>query len=667
MDSQFAEWLYLQQIVGDFPNLIKYYFGSAGFFGPWFRQAGVGILYSMGLAWAGFCFVKAPVDRLQHGLTVIGMMLVSGFLLSPTTNTKELGPYSGTELSVGGYYSYYFAGTMYSIFSDVLAAAWKNSIVESVGGGGPSKEAIAMAFNDEAQKFAEKYIKGEGSQAYLDYMQQCGSQALAAAKTPEEKAMLKSVGVGAATLGMTAAEADSQNQIIERQKAGSFDLIGLLTQIGIADAGPFAGVYMAQQEATRFESNKAKAKEFMDKLPKANNTITGTKGYRLANPKYYTTLLSGAEGAQTSSTPMYQSITSSSGSLAKMTANGATAPTAGSEEDFVFYPKNCSDLYEVANATMASFRQGVKGLPGYENMPQAGGLVAMSAANLLDRGLRDMMGDITKQAGVDLKFDDSLWRDTINNYKATMDSIGNKFNQIMLHFVIPFTIASMAMIVAILLVTFPIFACISILFGHKILVTYFKLMAFPFIVVFTNNLLLILAANSIAFNKAMGVMQETFRAGGVDVTNAMASMNTESVIYGTICVAEVAIARLILWDDVKGVTSMNLQSAANSASQRGMSLVGQAISMVAGGFGKAAGLAKAAKASKAAQTAQSTNTHIANISQAVTAIAARGGQMGQLMGNSQRQGQGQGQGGNPTQPGGSPSGGGGAPSLNPKK
>ena len=105
MDSQFAEWLYLQQIVGNFNALVQYYFGSAAFFGPWFRQAGVGILYSMGLAWAGFCFIKAPVDRLQHGLAVLGMVLISGFLLSPTTNTKELGAYSGTELSVGAYYS----------------------------------------------------------------------------------------------------------------------------------------------------------------------------------------------------------------------------------------------------------------------------------------------------------------------------------------------------------------------------------------------------------------------------------------------------------------------------------------------------------------------------------------------------------------------------------
>ena len=120
----------------------------------------------MGLAWAGFCFIKAPVDRLQHGLAVLGMVLISGFLLSPTTNTKELGAYSGTELSVGAYYSFYLAGTMSNIFSDVLGAAWKSAIVESVGGGGPSKDALALAFNDQAVKFAEKYIKSDGSKAY---------------------------------------------------------------------------------------------------------------------------------------------------------------------------------------------------------------------------------------------------------------------------------------------------------------------------------------------------------------------------------------------------------------------------------------------------------------------------------------------------------------------
>lgn len=663
MDSQFAEWLYLQQIVGNFNGLVQYYFGSAAFFGPWFRQAGVGVLYSMGLAWAGFCFVKAPVDRLQHGIAVLGMVLVSGFLLSPTTNTKELGAYSGTELSVGGYYSYYLAGTMSSVFSDVLGAAWKNSIVESVGGGGPTKDAVALAFNDQAVKFAEKFVKGEGSKAYVDYFKQCGSQALAAAKTPQEKAFLKSVGVGAATLGMTAAEADTQRQIYERQKAGSLDWEGIATQMAMADGGPMAGLVMAQQEAKMFEENKVKAKQFMNEMPNANNTIDGTKGYRIPSSDYYKTLLSDSDGTQTSTTPMYKAVSSSGGDFAKMLPNGAVATTPGGSDDYIFYPKNCSDLYEVANATMASLRKGAKDVPGYENLPQAGGVVAMTAANLVDRGIKDQMGDLAQQAGVDMQFDDSVWENTVNNFKGAMDSIGNAYNNWMLKYQIPFTIASMAMIVAILLITFPIFACIAVIFSHKTLVTYFKLMAFPFLVVFINNLLLILAANAIAFNKAMKAQQDTFMVGGVDLSNAIASMNTESVIYTVICIAEVAIAKLILWDDVKAVTSMNMKSAAGSATERGMSLAGQAISLVGGAFTRVGKLASATKAAKHAETAKNTNSHIANISQNVSAIAARGGQLGQQLGGQP----GKGQGNKPNQPGGAPNGGGGNPSLNPPK
>ncbi|NVL48736.1 hypothetical protein F2S72_01845 [Pseudomonas syringae pv. actinidiae] len=663
MDSQFAEWLYLQQIVGNFNGLVQYYFGSAAFFGPWFRQAGVGVLYSMGLAWAGFCFIKAPVDRLQHGLVVLGMVILSGFLLSPTKNTKELGAYSGTELSVGGYYSYYMAGTMSSVFSNVLGAAWKNSIVESVGGGGPTKDAVALAFNDQAVKFAERFIKGEGSKAYVDYFKQCGSQALAAAKTPQEKAILKSVGVGAATLGMSAEEADTQRQIYERQKAGSLDFAGIATQAGIADGGPLAGLMMAQQEAKMFDENRAKAKQFMNEMPNSNNSIDGTVGYRIPSATYYKTLLSDSDGTQTSTTPMYKAVSSSGGDFSKMLPNGATTTTAGGEDDYIFYPKNCSDLYEVANATMASLRQGAKSVPGYENLPQAGGVVAMTAANLVDRGIKDQMGELAKQAGVDMKFDDSVWENTVNNFKGAMDEIGNKYNNWMLKYQIPFTIASMAMIVAILLITFPIFACISVIFGVGTLKTYFKLMAFPFLVVFVNNLLLILAANAIAFNKSMKAQQDTFIVGGVDLSNAIASMNTETVIYTVICVAEVAIAKLILWDDVKAVTSMNLKSAAGSASERGMSIAGQVVSLVGGAFGRVGKLAGAAKASKHAESARQTTSHIASISQSVSAIAARGGQIGQQMGGQSPKGQG----GNPNQPGGSPKGGGGSPSLNPPK
>lgn len=658
MDSSFAEWLYLQQIVGNFDGLVEYYFGSVAFFGPWFRQAGVGILYSMGLAWAGFCFVKAPVDRLQHGLAVLGMVILCGFLLSPTTNTKNLGIRSGTELSWGGYYSYYMAGTMTSIFSDVLKAAWKNSIVEAAGGEGPNKEAIALAFNDQSQKFAEKWIQGEGKDAYIDYYQKCGNQALSAAKTPEEKAFLTSVGVGAATLGMTAAEADSMTQAMERVKTSGMDFSAWMTMVAASEGG----MATSWAEAKMWESKQAKAREFLkNNLPDANNNIDGSKGYRLPETAYYKTLLAGQEAAQTSSTPMFKSVSGSGGTLSTMLPKGATTTTPSGEDDYTFYPKNCAELFEVANATMASFRSGVKGVPGYENLPQAGSAVSLSAANLVDQGVRDAMGDAAKQAGVDLKFDPELYKQAINNYTAAQDSMGNWFNKFMLNYKIPFTIAAMAMIVNILLVTFPVFACIAVIFGHKTLVTYFKLMAFPFIVVFTNNLLLILSANVISYNKVMKLAPETFMPGSVDLAGAIASMNTETVVYSVICVAEIAIARLILWDDVKAVTSMNLGAAATSATQTGMGLTSKALSMVAGAFAPFRMASKAAIASKAAEGAKQTNNHIAQISQAVSNIASKGGQFSQNMGGGSTN---RGSNKNQNQPGGNPNGPGG-PSLNP--
>lgn len=658
MDSSFAEWLYLQQIVGNFDGLVEYYFGSVAFFGPWFRQAAVGILYSMGLAWAGFCLVKAPVDKLQHGLAVVGMVILCGFLISPTTNTKNLGMRSGTELSVGGYYSYYMAGTITSIFSNVLKAAWKNSIVEAAGGSGPNKEAIALAFNDQSKKFAEKWIQGEGKDAYVDYYQKCGNQALTAAKTPQEKAFLTSVGVGAATLGMTASEADSMTQAVERVKTSGWDFAGFMTMV----AGGETGMSTSLAEAKMWESKQEQARNFLkNNLPDANNNIDGTKGYRLPETAYYKTLLAGQETTQTSSNPMFKSVSGAGGTLATMLPKGATTTQPGGADDYTFYPKNCAELFEVANATMASFRAGVKGTPGYENLPQAGSAVAISAANLVDQGVRNAMGDAAKQAGVDIKFDAELYKQAVNNYTAAQDSMGNWFNKFMLNYKIPFTVAAMAMIVNVLLVTFPIFAVIAVIFGHKTLVTYFKLMAFPFIVVFTNNLLLILSANIISYNKVMKLAPETFMPGSVDLAGAIASMNTETVVYTVICVAEVAIARLILWDDVKAVTSMSLGSAATSATEKGMSLTGKALSMVAGAFAPFRMAASAGKAAKAAEGAKQTSNHIANISQAVSNIASKGGQFSQNMGGGSTN---RGSNKNPNQPSGNPNGPGG-PSLNP--
>jgi len=620
MEENFVEWMYLKTIVGNFEGLIHYYFGTMAYLAPFFRQAGVGLLYSVGLGWAAFCMLKAPIDRLQSGLGVLGMIFLAGFLCSPTTETKTLGSASGTELSIGGYYSYYLAGSMTQAFQDVVTASWKNSINEAAGGSGPSKDAIALAFNNKAEQFAEKFLKGEGKEAVKDYYQKCGSEALKQATTPQEKTMLKSIGLGANTLGMAASDTTSLRQFVERSANRNTDWFPAI--MGGSDNGAALSNNRSIREAKEIEAQRREAETFLKELPIANSTIDGTTGYRIPTKDYYKAILSESGDAPDSTSDSFMAISASSSPFNEMLANGATATTAYSEEDYRFYPKNCYELYKVAFETMSSLRQGTKGVPGYENLGLTSDYNSLSAANKVRRGINDEITADLKELGVDETIDSSLLEDLGDATYDASTAISNWFDKWMLEYGIPVTVSTMAMIVAILLLTFPVFALVSVIFGSKVLISYFKLMAFPFLVVFINNLLLSLSANLISFNKAYAIIPETMNPGGVDLPSSLSVMSAETIIYASICVCEIAIAKFILWDDVRAVTSFNPAAAAHSAAGRGASMIGSAISLVAGAFGRTAKMAQAASSTKRA-TAMS--TAMQNISKQVTHIANGGG------------------------------------------
>jgi len=641
MDSSFVEWAYFKSIVGNFEGLIQYYFSSMAYLAPWLRQAGVGMLYSLGLAWSAFCMIKAPVDRLLTALGVIGMVFLSGFLCSPTTDTKNLGSASGTELSVGAYYSFFLAGSMTQVFQDVVTASWKSSISEANGGGGPTKDAIAMAFNDKSAQFAEKFLKGEGKEAVKDYMQLCGSEALKQATTPKQKAMLRSIGVGANTLGMDAMDTTTMVQLAEKTANRNPDW---LTLIGMSMGGQGGGAnswFLARQEAKQVDSQRTEGEEFLKKLPPANSKIDGTKGYRIPTKDYYKTVLSDSGDATISNTDSFKKLSGSSGPFQEMLPKGATTTTAGSEEDYVFYPKNCYDLYKVASETMSSLRQGSKGVPGYEKLDLTGAYASLSTSNKVRRGINDQITAELKEMGIDKTVDSSVVESLGDSIYDASTKISNVFDKWMLEYGIPTTISTMAMIVAILLIVFPVFALVAVLFGPKVLISYFKLMAFPFLVVFINNLLLSLSANLIAFNKGYAVITETVNPGGVDVASSISAMSAETIIYASICVCEIAIAKFILWDDVRAVTSFNPAAAGKAAAGRGASMIGSAISLVAGVFGRGARMAKAAEGAK---QAKGMSHAISNINRQVTQIAG-GGKRSQNN-SSPPQGAGGGSGGN---------------------
>lgn len=618
MDSSFVEWMYLKSIVGNFEGLIQYYFSSMAYLAPWIRQASVSILYSLGLAWAAFCMLKAPVDRLYSALGVFATVALAGFLVSPTTNTQNLGSASGTELSLGGYYSYFLAGSITENFQSILTASWKNSITAANGGGGPSKDAIALAFADKSSQFADKFLKGEGKEAVKDYYQKCGTEAYLKATTPAQKTMLKSVGIGANTLGMANNEATEVAQLAKKEANRNADLSNAIMMGSDSYAG-FAQLDQAVDQAKQVDANRSDAEKFLENLPPENSKIDGTKGYRIPTKDYYKATLSSNASANNSNVDSFKKLSTSNGAFANMLPKGLQSTTAGDETDYKFYPKNCYDLYKIASETMSSLREGSRGVAGYENLPMTGQFTSMSASSQVRRAINDELTQLFKEQGIDKTVNASLF-ETLGDYAYDITTkLSNTFDKWMLEYGIPTTISVMAMIVALLLISFPIFAMVAVMFGPKVLASYFKLMGFPFIVVFINNMLLSLSANLIAFNKSYAIVPDSFNPGGVDTVSALSGMSAETIIFASICVCEVAIAKFILWDDVRAVTGFNPASASHNAVSRGESIAKTIASVATGFLGRSASIAKGAES---AQAAKGMSTAVANISKQVTQIAS---------------------------------------------
>lgn len=666
MEQEFIEWMYLKYLVGNFEGMYQHYFATLAYLAPYFRQAAVGILYSLGLAWAAFCFLKAPVDRLQAGLGVLAMVFLSGYLISPTTNTNHLGRASGTELSVGGYYSFALAGSITRHFDNVVSAAWKASMVEAggAGGGGPNREALTIAYNDKATEFADTFLKGEGKEAVKDFHHICGSAAITSATTQKELNALRSIGIGANTLGM-----DPQEPLTIAEYLDASD-----NKNGFgAWWDSFATEHLGQtsvhnsttNEIRHLERRRTEALEFIKKLPAANNKIDGTKGYRIPTPEHYRTTFSSKDASADTSNNAFKTISGSPTEFQTMLPNGAVKITPNSEDDYIFYPQNCYDLYLVASETMRSLRIGAQGVKGFEKLNVAGAYTAATAANRVRQGINNMINKDMNDLGMDEHVTESNIEALTDTFMGATGSLGNEYSKWMLEYKIPTVISSMAMIVALLIITFPIFAIIAVIFGHKPLVSYLKLMAFPFLVVFINNLLLLLSANLITYSKLYERQSDTFALGGVDVPAELIRMNSEAIIYSVITLCEIAIVKFILWDDVRAVTSFNPGSASTAAVARGASMVGTAISLVGGVFGRAT---KMAAATKSAEATRSLNQTIAGISQQVTNIANSGhrsqnrssglggGSIGGGLGRS---------GGSGITPGGGKGGKGGNTSLNP--
>lgn len=613
MDNEQTQWMYLQTIVGNFNETIEYFFVSLHLYAAPFRMAGTGLIFSIGLAWLAVNVIRAPVDRMKSAGVGILMVMAAGFLNSGTTNTNTLGPASGTELSKGGYYTYLAAGTVIGVFNSILTKVWDSQLLEQSGKSkGMTQDAINIAWKSGAERFAETFIKGDGKQAYLDYHIQCGPEAMSSAKTNEELAVLSAVGFGGNTLGLEAADTAKVAQVALQAEQGDAGFSAFSMPLDPA-------AYAVSQRVA--ENKKSEAQLFLEeKLENSNSNIDGSKGYRIPTSNYYQKQFD-VEGVDPKGAA-YLEASSTSTQIAAMRSNGVSESDSTTLNSNVFYPKNCYELYLVADQTMREFREGVKGLPDLENLENAQAFQSMSASRIVRKSLNDQIEEHKKRLGIDgdeqASVAENLGDVTVDLFK----SISEKINRWMLEFQIPALVTSMALLVVVLIITFPVFAVLSVIVGPGILISYLKLMFLPFIVVFLNMLFLTLTTTLVSYSVAHDLLVNTFNPGGADSGAAIAAQNLKAIVFTLLTVAELGIAKFILWDDFRAVTSFNAGNASLQQAGAGMKAAATVAAVPIGG---GRGAVRMASASAAKGRTQQSTSILSSINKTISHATSRAG------------------------------------------
>lgn len=615
MEKEALGWVYIFAIVDSFDDLILYFYTILHHHAPWLRQSAFALIFSIGLFLIGMNLVRAPFDRFKTVAITSGMVLLAGSLNMPTTNTKAFNGMEGKELTVGGYWSYLIGNSLSGVFRSSIDPIWDNYLGESLDGrAGLVSNSADIAWSNKAKEYADSHMKGIGKEAYVDYMIQCARPMDAQITNNKQRHLMRYVGAGSHMLGMTQEDGNLLAQVdavVKDETASALDRAG----------AAYVNSLQAQQAgqlAKQFDRDRAAAMKLLEEtFADSKNPIKGDVGYRIPSEALYAQEIKNDVPKPTDQS--YEQASQLGTDFAAMLPPGSASVDPGSEQDYMFYPKTCLDLYKVANKTMENFRSSIKNLPEYKKMAHAGAFQSVSAAREVRKAMTDIVNDRLARNNIDTKVNASLFDDVTDMSADTFIGISNWINKIAISYKIPALVTAMALLVVILMITFPVFAVLSVVFGPRLLLSYAKFMAVPFLVIFINQFFILISTQIIAFNSMQESLANTFTPGSNVNASALSGQNIKAIVFSLLTVAELAIIKFLLFDDFRSVMSSNPSQAISNAVRTGASAAISAASVAAL---PAKSISSTAMKVRSRNTQKSSASSLRNISRDISKMAA---------------------------------------------
>lgn len=574
MASEFADYDFLQFVNSNFADLVSHYVNMWAAYHQTFTIAAINICLWGGLAWVAVLTLKAPADKLKTAIGAVGIVLLVGLLLQK--GVYAVGP-GGTQvgLASGAGWSVRLVGNIYQLFKSALDNVNTSSAVEL---------AISNAFHVTDQATLAKFKDSPVRPMYEDYIKKCEPALTSLADNSRDTRRLgQAIGLfGSAGInqpGVAKLSVENYQKLVEGDKGAALSIGNLF---GVSTPGLIMSYLNRKQLELQDEATRAQ--QLLAQIPPDENPFDGkSQGYLVPTTNFWKQQMfrKGASGE-----PEFEFVTEGTNA---MYAYGGYTPNTSipDHQKAMFYPKNCLQMYMMVTKAVDNWTNAIEeevsplSLPAWmkSQLSTQGEMIRRIRDKLEQEKLYDQNGsNMPTFSNIHYKQQETNWGfgDAANEAVNTFQNIGAKWKEFFLTYIIPPSINGCAMLAGVLVVLFPLICVFAVFISPAMLITYIKLLVFAFTVPLLNNLVLTMSATLLAMNDEVlyglnaGDYSENF-------TVLISAASAQYIIFFALGAVELIIAKMLIWDDVKGLSAFNPGGAAAGAAMTGAAIVGTAV------------------------------------------------------------------------------------------
>lgn len=586
VETGIASFDFLKFVNGNFVDLVSHYVNIWQAYHQVFTKVAIDLVMFGGILWVAVLALKSPVDKLRTAAGALVIVLLTGMLLQP--GNYKVGPGGGeVGLSAGAGYTLLMVGSIYSLFKSAL---------DSVNKEGATALAFNNAYSVTNQGTVARYAGSPLMPMMNDYVTQCQAAVEQyAGSTEETRKAGWAVGLfGSSSIGQSEAQFTSSKEMLEALKSKDKDITNYMKTDVI---NMFDENMSEANSVNNIQAGVAAGIKMLNDIPDVLNPyFTGavpTGGYKLPSQAYWESAI----GKKGGTGPEFESAVDGpfGGAYMNSCCSEGNKGALGIDDADRFYPKNCAQMFLLVSKGVENYNAAAAatGNGGQKTATMRDGV---SAQNLMMRQINAHIAqqklinsgaqNIKPYANQFLKGQElpNIFSEVADSTMTYMQDLGMKFREWMLKFKIPTMINGCAMLAGMIIVMFPIICVFAVFLSPNILITFVKLLVLSFTIPFINDMCLTMASTLLAMN---GELLNGYNAGNYTENWSLliSAASAQYVIFIALTAVEIIIAKMLIWDDVKGLSGFNPAGAATGMAATGMAITGAALKVASLAFG----------------------------------------------------------------------------------